>query len=229
MTTAAGIGIFHTAIGVDHYVPFVAMSKANGWSFAKTMVVVFVCGAAHVLSSIILGLCGILLGSQVSSLIGIQDFRGEVAVWFLIAFGAVYMLWGIRNAVRNRPHKHVLTDGKEVWHNHDAVHGRECGDEHSERTGVSRSFWPLFILFVLGPCELLIPLLMFPAAQGGMMSVIAVAAVFAFCTVGTMLVCAGVVLKGIDMIPAKKIERYSHSLAGFAVLMCGLAIQFLGI
>ena len=205
LSTAATIGIFHTAIGVDHYIPFVAMSTANKWSFAKTMLIVLLCGIGHVLSSVILGLCGIWLGSQLSFLVGIEDLRGELAAWFLLAFGAVYMLWGIRNAVKRKHHGHT----------------------HAE--GTHRSFWPLFILLVLGPCEPLIPLLMVPAADTGMLSVAAVAAVFSVCTVATMLLCTAVVLKGVHMIPMKKLERFSHALAGFAVLMCGAAIQIFGI
>jgi hypothetical protein len=31
---------------------------------------------------------------------------------------------------------------------------------------------------------------------------------------------------GIKFVPARKLERYSHALAGFVILLCGLAIQF---
>jgi hypothetical protein len=151
LSTAASIGIIHTAIGADHYVPFVALGKANRWSFMKTMLIALICGSGHVLGSIILGFGGIWLGSKLSSLVGIEDVRGEVAVWFLIAFGAVYMLWGVRKAIKNKPHKHILNDGGEVWHNHSEVHGDDTVDAHTKKFGRSNSFWLLFILFVLGP------------------------------------------------------------------------------
>jgi len=229
LSTAVSIAVIHTVIGVDHYIPFVAMSKANKWNFAKTMLIVAICGAGHVLSSVVLGLIGIWFGSQISSLVGIEDFRAELAVWFLIAFGAIYMLWGITKAIKNKPHSHVLSDGSEVWHDHHNEHNGESISNHSEGNAISRSFWLLFILFVLGPCEPLIPLLMYPAAEGGMLSVTAVAIVFSVCTIGTMLLCAAVVLKGVNMIPMRKLERYAHSLAGFAIFMCGMAMQCLGI
>jgi len=229
ISTAASLGIFHTAIGVDHYIPFVAMSKANKWSFLKTMLIVLICGIGHVSSSIILGLCGIWIGSHLSFLVGIENFRGEIATWFLIAFGLIYMFWGIRNAIKNKPHKHVLSDGNEVWHDHNKHHREETNDHHANKNVIHRSFWPLFVLLVLGPCEPLIPLLMYPSVNSGMFSVAMVAVVFSFCTIATMLLCTAVVLKGVNMIPMKKIERYSHALAGFAVLMCGVAIQLFGI
>ena len=101
-STAASLGIFHTAIGVDHYIPFVAMNKSNNWSFAKTMLIVLICGTGHVLSSVILGFIGILIGAQIGFLVGIENIRGDLATWFLIAFGFIYMLWGIRNAIKNQ-------------------------------------------------------------------------------------------------------------------------------
>lgn len=230
ISTAASLAVFHTAIGIDHYIPFVAMSKSNKWSFRKTMLIVSICGLGHVLSSVILGLIGIWLGSQLSFLVNIEDIRGELAKWFLIAFGAIYTLWGIRNAIKNKPHRHILTDGNEVWHGHShKLYKEESIDAHVEKSVISRSFWPLFILLVLGPCEPLIPLIMYPATDTGMFGVITVAVVFSVCTIATMLFCTIIVLKGVNMIPMKKIERYSHALAGFAVLMCGLAIQFFGI
>jgi len=143
----------------------------------------------------------------------------------------IYMLWGIRNAIKNKPHKHIMSDGNEVWHDHNKHH-EEAADNHhnhTEKNSIHRSFWPLFVLLVLGPCEPLIPLIMYPSVNSGMMSVILVAIVFSVCTIATMLFCTAVVLKGVNMIPMKKIERYAHALAGFAVLMCGLAIQILGV
>ena len=54
--TAATIGIVHTAIGPDHYLPFVAMSRARGWTARWTAVVTLACGLVHVLGSVLLGL-----------------------------------------------------------------------------------------------------------------------------------------------------------------------------
>ena len=236
LSTAASLGIIHTAIGVDHYIPFVAMSKSNDWSFPRTILVVFICGIGHILGSVILGMIGIWLGSQISILANIESMRGEIAKWLLIAFGAVYMIWGIKRSIKNKPHRHITDGGGEVWHNHhhnhhhhDEEHGDTEHKDHEESSGVSRSFWPLFVLLVLGPCEPLIPLLMYPAAESGMIDVAAVATVFSVCTIATMIVCTSIVLKGINMLPVKNIERHAHMLAGFSILVCGLAIHFLGI
>ena len=87
----------------------------------------------------------------------------------------------------------------------------------------------LFTIFVLGPCEPLIPLLMYPAAKRSLGGVILVAGVFGLVTVATMIGVVLVCTLGISRLPVKRIERYSHALAGAAVALSGMAIQFLGL
>ena len=42
--TAAAIAFLHTLAGPDHYLPFVAMSKARDWTVRKTLLITFLCG-----------------------------------------------------------------------------------------------------------------------------------------------------------------------------------------
>jgi sulfite exporter TauE/SafE len=85
--TAVTIGFFHTLLGPDHYLPFIVLSQAKKWSLRKTMVITFLCGVGHVLSSVILGLIGIAVGISVGKLVSIESFRGNIAAWLFIAFG----------------------------------------------------------------------------------------------------------------------------------------------
>lgn len=87
---AASIGFLHTLLGPDHYLPFIVMARARQWSLLKTAWITFMCGLGHVASSVLLGIVGIALGIAVSKLEGIESFRGDLAVWALIAFGLVY-------------------------------------------------------------------------------------------------------------------------------------------
>ena len=83
--------------------------------------------------------------------------------------------------------------------------------------------------FILGPCEPLIPLLMYPAAKHSIAGMIFVACIFSFVTVTTMLGIVLIGTFGLNFVPFKKLERYSHVLAGIFIVMCGCAIQFLGL
>ena len=89
--------------------------------------------------------------------------------------------------------------------------------------------WILFTIFVFGPCEPLIPLLMYPAAQENAFGVAVVAIIFGFVTVTTMLTLVMLAYYGISFISLGKLERYTHAFAGAAIFMSGLAIQFLGL
>ena len=226
--TAASIGLIHTLIGPDHYLPFIVMSKARGWSMRKTILITFLCGLGHVLSSVVIGGVGIGLGVAVARLEVVEAVRGNIAAWVLIAFGLVYTVWGVRRATRNRPHTHA--------HAHE--NGDERDHEHSHRgahthvhdaKGRSVTPWVLFVIFVLGPCEPLIPLLVVPAATGGFLDVAAVAGVFNVVTIATMLGVVLIIQRGLVRLPLGKVERFSHALAGLAIFASGGAMKLFGL
>ncbi len=226
--TAATIGFIHTVLGPDHYLPFIVLSKARKWTITKTVVVTFLCGIGHVLSSIILGFIGIALGIAVFKLEAIESSRGEIAAWFLIAFGLTYFTWGIHRALRMRRHEHSHPHKNGETHSHDHEHISSHTHIHTSK---SRSLtpWVLFTIFVFGPCEPLIPLIMYPAASHNMASVALVASVFGAITISTMI---GIVLAssyGLSKLSVSRLEKYSHALAGLAILLCGVAIKFLGL
>jgi ABC-type nickel/cobalt efflux system permease component RcnA len=227
--TAASIGFLHTLLGPDHYLPFIMMARAGKWSSAKTAVVTVFCGIGHVMSSVLLGFAGILLGTQLSRLEAFESARGEIAAWLLIVFGLVYFIWGVRRAVLNKPHRHVHMhhDGMEHEHTHD--HHDAHAHAHIEKAKPNYTPWVLFVIFVLGPCEPLIPLLMYPAARHDMGSVVLVGTVFSVVTIGTMLGTVMLALAGVRFVRLGSFERYSHALAGAIIMLSGVGIQFLGL
>ncbi len=227
--TAASIGFFHTLLGPDHYLPFIMMARAGKWSYSKTAVVTVLCGIGHVASSIALGFAGIFLGTQLSKLEAFESFRGEIAAWLLIVFGLIYFVWGVRRAVLNRPHRHVHDHNGGVSHEHTHDHHDEHAHAHLEKSSPNYTPWVLFVIFVLGPCEPLIPILMYPAARHDMGSVILIGSIFSVVTVATMLSVVMLSLAGVKMVRLGWMERYSHALAGAIIMLSGLGIRFLGL
>ena len=96
-------------------------------------------------------------------------------------------------------------------------------------SGTSILPWVIFSIFIFGPCEPLIPILMYPAAKGNMLSVIMVTIVFGVTTISTMLALVMSLSYGLYRLPLRKMERYSHALAGLTIFLCGCAIKFLGL
>lgn len=227
LLTAAGVAAAHTLLGVDHYLPFAGMARAFGWSRGKLLVITLLCGVGHVLSSAALGLVGIALGVTLASLRSIESTRGQIAAWGLLAFGLVYFAWGLRRALRHRPHEHAHLHENGTAHTHTHVHEHDHLHVHVTPGQAARSVtpWMLFTLFLLGPCEPLIPLLMVPAAQKSWLGVGLVTLVFGAVTLVTMAAGALACASGIQRLPVQALERYSHALAGALIVMCGVAIQ----
>lgn len=234
--TAAFLGFVHTITGPDHYIPFIAMAKVGRWSFARTMVISLACGVGHVLSSIVLGMIGIAASIAVGRLEWFEGLRGDFAAWLLLAFGLVYMVWGIRRAIRNRPHVHLHAHADGTLHQHAHTHHDEHVHAHvgeveatsEDSTARRMTPWILFTIFVFGPCEPLIPLLMYPAVKLSMASVVIVASVFAICTLGTMLTMVAGGYYGLLKLSSSALERYSHVIAGGALAACG-ALMVVGL
>ena len=231
--TAASIAFIHTLIGPDHYVPFLAMSRARGWSFRRTLGVTAACGLAHIAGSVGLGVVGVGLGLAIGGLTWIEGFRAQVAGWLLLGFGVAYTAWGLRQAWRNKPHTHIHAHGDRTVHDHrhthhgSHVHLHEALASDAVRDGNARQLvpWVLFTIFVFGPCEPLIPLLMYPAAARSWWSVDLVTLVFGVVTVVTMVAAVAVGHRGLARLPFGRLERYVHALAGLALVACGAAIQ----
>ena len=227
--TAASIGFFHTLLGPDHYIPFIVMSRAKKWSLFKTGLITFFCGLGHILSSVLLGMIGIALGIAVTKLELLESFRGNLAAWALIAFGLVYFIWGLRQAIRNRPHTHLHTHLSENKHDHNHVHAEEHLHVHNEEKTQNITPWILFTVFVFGPCEPLIPILMYPAAKNSIFGLIWITCIFGAVTIMTMLSIVIISTLGVTLLPFGRLERYAHALAGATICICGMAIQFLGL
>jgi sulfite exporter TauE/SafE len=229
ITAAASIGFFHTLFGPDHYLPFIVMAQSGKWSLRKTTLITFLCGIGHVMSSVLLGIIGIVLGMVVSKLEIIEGFRGNLAAWALIAFGLVYFIWGMQRVVRNKPHQHLHTHQDAVSHIHTHVHNDEHVHVHETANNKNLTPWILFTIFVLGPCEPLIPLLMYPAAKNSLAGLISVVVIFGSITIATMLSVVIISTLGISFIPLQRIERYMHAFSGAAICLSGISIQFLGL
>ena len=195
------IGVVH-ALAPDHWMPFVSIGKAQQYSKTKLIGVTLLSGVGHVGSSIVIGSIGLLLGFSLTNLEALESQRGEVAGLLLIGFGLAYAIWGLKQV---RAHRHDLDPNRAV------------------------TVWMLVAIFVLGPCEPLIPL-MFVSAAHGWQAVFVVSALFAVITLVMMVGQTLLVYKGIDFFRWVHIpHHYSHVIAGLVIVATGLLVMVLGI
>lgn len=224
--TALSIGFIHTIIGPDHYLPFIVMAKARKWSTTRTLWITLIAGIGHVVGSVVLGAVGIALGSALNLMESIEAYRGDLASWLLIGFGIAYGVWGLRIGLRSVEHTHDH-DHQDQHHQHKHHHLGPHSHLHGDEKSITP--WALFVIFVLGPCEPLIPILMYPAAQGNWLDIVWVSLAFGGATIITMTGMVWLVTKGVAQINLNFLERYVHALAGFIIAFSGLSIKLFGL
>jgi threonine/homoserine/homoserine lactone efflux protein len=226
MLAAASVAWIHTVLGPDHYLPFIMLARARGWGSPKAAAITAICGLGHVVASLVLASGGLFLGLALGRIERLEQVRGSLAAWALVAFGLAYAIWGSRRALRRiaglEPHVHE-------GHLHLHTHG-DRPHRHPPRTRrIDPGFWSLFVIFVLGPCEPLIPLFVLPASRGRWDWAMAAAVVFGVVTVGTMVGVTLLGLRGVESLRWRWLERWSHALSGCVIAASGLAILVLGL
>jgi hypothetical protein len=204
---AVSIGSLHS-LAPDHWVPFAALARAQGWSAQKTARVTFVCGFGHVTVSALLGVLGLLFGRQISEALG--ERMEAVAGILLVGFGLAYAAWGLRRAVGGRIHGHPH---RHYDHVHDA--GRTTA-------------WSLFLLFSADPCVAVIPLL-FSAAPLGTAQTAGIVLLYEAATIGTMVALVLPARAGAARLRLPFLDRWGDAVAGSVIVVTGVVVGLLGI
>ena len=203
LSTIAFLAFFHTAIGPDHYVPFIALSRSARWSTGKTFRMTALCGLGHVASSVAIGLIGLVFGVTLESLEWLNGVRGDIAAWLLMGFGGAYIIL----AIFQRGHSHQIL----------------------HRKGRKPTAWILFIIFVFGPCEVLIPMMMYYGVKNDITTMVTGAILFGAVTIFTMLGIVLFSLRGMKFIRLPFLAYYSHLITGFIIFLAGVGIRFFGL
>ena len=151
---AAGVGVVHTLLGPDHWLPFVALAREPNWGVRRVVPVVLLCGVLHCLASVAIAALGTVAGAGLTKLLQLTEARGVLAGLALLSLGVALLL----------PRR-----------------------AHSAAPQGGRSWWWLAVVFVLGPCEWLVPAAMAAAARFGPTGLWAVSAAFSVATIATML------------------------------------------
>ncbi|WP_207496444.1 hypothetical protein [Aridibaculum aurantiacum] len=217
LTTSIGIAFLHTLSGPDHYLPFIALSRSRGWSVGRTISWTILCGCGHVWSSVLLGLGGAAIGWSLAKIDWLEGMRGGLAAWSLFVFGLIYLVWGLWRANSNKRHKHfdVNNDGSVYVYEHKQGEVVAPKDRHAVTP------WVMFLIFLLGPCEPMIPLLYFPAAKHSWKAMLLMIGVYTLFTLVTMIGMVLLGYYGISFFNTSKMERYMHALGGATITICG--------
>jgi hypothetical protein len=206
---AVTVGSLHTA-APDHWVPFVALSRAREWTVRRTAAVTLLCGFGHVTVSALFGLAGLFFGRKMIETLGGR--MGAAAPLLLIGFGVIYALWGLRRVIAPRLHGHSHAHYDHV---------------HVERPSRA-SAWTLFLLFSADPCIAVVPLL-FAAAPLGAAPAVSIVILYEAATLATMLLFVMPARAGAQALRAPWLDRYGDADAGGLIAAVGVAVAVMGI
>ncbi|HKQ62519.1 MAG TPA: hypothetical protein VJS92_14605 [Candidatus Polarisedimenticolaceae bacterium] len=167
--TATATALAHTLIP-DHWLPFVLIGRARGWSVAYTAAVSGLSAAIHVGLSVALGLVALGVGGGLARAVG--GGLEQANPWLLVLFGVGYALWAWRKGAHFHPGGRLLHRDEPGT----ACPGGEAGD-HSQhlhyhaddrliRGDSVRGALALAAIVGANPCVVLLPLLLTSAASG---------------------------------------------------------------
>jgi hypothetical protein len=209
--------IVHTLIP-DHWLPFVLVSRAEGWSRRRTITLTAASGLLHVTLSIALGLAIVLAGRGAERVVGGLKQRLEsLSGWMLLCFGLAYMFWFL---IRGG---HVHSFGIHPHH-------EPTDQEPPGRLGVRlKDLSGYTLTFVVGfnPCILLIPLVL-GAAQLSALTLVVVSAAFAVSTIASMVLMTLAGLHGTSRLTSPFLTRYGEAFSGGLIALTGLGVLLAG-
>jgi hypothetical protein len=183
----------------NHWIPLVAIGRAEGWGRSETLTVTAIAGLAHVTSTILIGILAGLLGHELS--IRYASVASVVAPLILIGLGVVYLALDV--AGRSRHHHHFETRGRA---------------SKVSRVSLVAS---LCVGMFFSPC-LEIEAYYFTAGALGWQGIAAVSLVYLVVTVAGMVVLVDLGLKGAARIQSHFLEHHERGVTG--LLLVGLGV-----
>lgn len=241
VATGFTIAFFHAAIPT-HWLPFVMASRTQKWSKPRTLAVVALAGAGHVLCTTLLGVLIVWLGLKFDRAIGF--YFPLVAGGALIAFGLFYLV----QQFRGRGHTHFHLFGK---HSHDGcgpasagldardrrlmrasqadlrraevVTFRALGEPVKARVSDRVAILSLVGMLTLSPCEAFLPVY-FSGIKYGWTGFAVLSVTLACATIAGMVVFTYLTMSGLERLKLTFLEKYESYLLGVLLCLLGVAL-----
>lgn len=225
VATAIATALFHTLIP-DHWLPFVLIGRARGWSAGVTAVVSGVSAAIHTGLSAGLGLLTLVLGIEAAGRIG-ETLEASGAA-LLVSFGLLYAWWAWRKGghfhpggrLAHRTGESASCPGSEGGGHPEHLHYH--ADQGMIRGRGGRGGLALAAIVGVNPCVLILPVVFRARAEQGPWAVAAVLVAYSLTTMALMigLSVAGVLAPGRIRLPAGM--RHMETASGLVIALAGV-------
>ena len=192
---------FVHALIPNHWLPLVAVAKAEGWTRKDVNLVTFLAALAHVTGTVILGFILGYIGKKLQNDYGNTIY--VVSSVLLIVFGLIYF-------TVNLPHHHH-SEQKDV-----------AAFKRSKRK------WILIfiVMMLLSPC-LEVESLFLSAGAYSMRIVVLMAVIYAIVSISGILLLVNLGYRGANLLPASFIEHNEKRISGIVLILVGIVSFFL--
>ena len=197
------LSIVHASIP-NHWIPLVALSKAEKWNEKTTLGITAIAGFAHTLSTIIIGIIVGFMGYKLSA--SYSFIVGVIAPGILILLGIIYLILSMRD--NKHHHSHEITI-----------------DEVKKKT-TTAIILTLTISMFFSPC-LEIEAYFFVASKLGWEGIIAVSVVYTVITIAGMVLLVWLGMKGVKNIKSHFLEHHEKTITGILLVILGIAGYFI--
>jgi len=220
-----GLSLLHGVLP-NHWLPFVAVGRAQGWSRGKTLSVLLLAGGGHVLATSVLGIAVWWLGDAVLKGLGHETLER--------AAGALLAVLGVAFVVRHalgKKHSHTHALGSAVYHRDESGELHPEGEDHAHAHAPARmsdraAMGTLFLALTLSPCEAVIISFMSTWRFGYAYAlVLAIGASLA--TVLAMIAATWITIAGRERLRFPWLDRNEMALTGVILIIIGLVVIFL--
>ena len=185
----------------NHWLPLVAVARAEGWKKKEITTVTLLAAGAHVFGTIVLGLVLGYIGKSLQEEYG-RAITVAAAV-LLIVFGLIYF-------TVNLPHHHHNTQK----------------DVSAYERSKTKWIWIFIGMMFLSPC-LEVESLFLSAGAFGMGAVFSMAAVYAVVSILGIWLLVSLGIKGVNLLPAEFIEHNEKKISGAVLILVGIVTFFL--
>ena len=197
------LSVIHATIP-SHWLPLVAISKAEKWTKERTLLATAVSGGAHIASTILIGIFIGWAGYKLSE--SYQWVASFVAPLILVGLGILYI---IRNFFSHEHRHHI-----------------------PEKLVKNKSFGAILFSISLGmffsPC-IELESYYFTAGAFGWMGIFAVSVVYLMVTVAFMMLYVLLAIEGINRYNFSFLDKNENAIIGIVLILVGVLTYFVHI
>jgi nickel/cobalt transporter (NicO) family protein len=194
------LAIVHALIP-NHWLPLVAVARAEQWKPKEVTLITFLAALAHVAGTVALGIVLGVIGKELQEEYGRVIYLASSVL--LIAFGLIYF-------TVNLPHHH------------------HSGQKDVAAYKRSKSRWILIfiVMMFLSPC-LEVESLFLSAGAYGMGVVTIMSVVYAVVSISGILLLVNLGYKGVNLLSAHFIEHNEKRISGIVLILIGIISFFI--